>query len=260
MAVFIARMLRVIAAPLKHVPPQVHPRVFARARACEIAVIYHFMILRFRGAPYVYGVYVYVYDNAAIYQEHRISDGSNNPFTSDVNFSETRTRRRVSVERSFIDSPRLNSFRGSRARGKDCYSRRDETVRATVPLSPGPFLSRKLRARRIGPRPNDRTANIWQLRNMSLHLIIAVNTGGRVEWPQGVSPTRYGRGRARPLGVNSDLPPSPVLRPSFLFPSPSLCDDARYYCRRRTLPTIADHGKSPPSHAPSPARQPLVSH
>ena len=28
---------------------------------------------------------------------------------------------------------------------------------------------------------------------MSLHLIIAVNTGGRGEWPQGVNPTRYGR-------------------------------------------------------------------
>jgi len=86
-------------------------------------------------------------------------------------------------------------------------------MRATVPLSPDsgsprspsavshPFADASCnqpRVRRIESRPNDRTANIWQLRNMSLHLIIAVNTGGRAEWPQGVSPTRYGRDRARP--------------------------------------------------------------
>lgn len=45
------------------------------------------------------------------------------------------------------------------------------------PLAPGSSSCNQPRARRIGPRPNDRTANIWQLRNMSLHLIIAVNTG-----------------------------------------------------------------------------------
>lgn len=83
----------------------------------------------------------------------------------------------------------LIHFEGRGDGGKDCYSRRDETVRATVPLSPGTRFSslsppsptssscNQPRARRIGPRPNDRTANIWQLRNMSLHLIIAVNTG-----------------------------------------------------------------------------------
>lgn len=141
--------------------------------------------------------------------------------------------------RSFIDSPRLNSFRGSRRGGEriviregmkrceqQCPSRL-VSVRAHLPLPPThpplSFFSRRLhpaRARRIGPRPNDRTANIWQLRNMSLHLIIAVNTGGRVEWPQGVSPTRYGRCRARPLGVNSDLPSSSPLPPPPRHPPP----------------------------------------
>lgn len=90
--------------------------------------------------------------------------------------------------------------------------------------SPSPLFSLQPASREAhrAARPNDRTANIWQLRNMSLHLIIAVNTGGRVEWPQGVSPTRYGR---RPRAPAWDkfrfTPPLPPFRSLRLSPSRS---------------------------------------
>lgn len=162
---------------------------------------------------------------------------------------------RVSLERSFIDSPRLNSFRGSRRGGRiviregmkrceqQCPSRLyPSLLHPPPPLLPSPTARPRAsrysascnqpRARRIGPQPNDRTANIWQLRNMSLHLIIAVNTGGRVEWPQGVSTTRYGRGRARPPAWGKFRFTSPPLPPSHLF-LPYASDDIHYYYSRR---------------------------